>query len=309
MNQDTAKRATVKSGAKGPGRMSSFAGTSALMRLILRRDRIALPIWIVMPALLAVGIASTFQNLYPSAQARQAFAAQVASSPAETALLGPVYAPSLGGLVAWRWIVPGVVVLGLANLFTVIRHTRTNEEAGRRELLGSTVTGRHADMAAALIVTCVADVAAALLVAGGLMGSGLPAAGSLALGLAVAAAGWTIATVAGVAAQLTESAGTAKGIAGAALGLLYLLRAVGDAGESNGLGWLSCLSPVGWPARVRAFAGERWWILALLIGATALLAAVAAALGTRRDIGAGLLPSRLGPATASRGLRGPLALA
>jgi ABC-2 type transport system permease protein len=309
MNLDKATRATVKSGAKGSGRMNSFAGTSALIRLILRRDRIALPIWIVMPALLAVGIASTFENLYPTAQARQAFAAQVASSPAETALLGPVYAPSLGGLVAWRWIVLGVVVLGLANLFTVVRHTRTNEEAGRRELLGSTVTGRHADLAAALIVTCVADVVAALLVAGGLIGSGLPAAGSLALGLAVAAAGWTIAAVAGVAAQLTESAGTAKGIAGATLGLLYLLRAIGAAGESSGLGWLSWLTPLGWAGEMRAFAGERWWTLALFAGVNALLIAVAGGLATRRDIGAGLLPSRLGPATASPGLRSPLALA
>jgi ABC-2 type transport system permease protein len=167
MSLNRGESAIVKPGTKGAGRMSAFAGTGALIRLILRRDRIALPIWIVMPALLAVGVASTFTNLYPTAQARQAFAAQVASSPGETALLGPVYAPTLGGLVAWRWLVPGVVVLGLANLFTVIRHTRTDEEAGRRELLGSTVTGRHAPLAAALITTLIADLVAALLVAGG----------------------------------------------------------------------------------------------------------------------------------------------
>jgi ABC-2 type transport system permease protein len=309
MSPDAVGPATAQSSATGTGKLSSFAGASALVRLIVRRDRLALPIWIVMPALLAVGIASTFVNLYPTAQARQAFAAQVASSPAETALLGAVYAPTLGGLVAWRWIIPGVVVLGLANLFTVIRHTRTDEEAGRRELLGSTVTGRHADLAAALIVTLVADVVAGLLVAGGLTGSGLPAAGSLALGLGVAAAGWTIAAVAAVAAQLTESAGAAKGIAGAAFGLLYLLRAIGAAGTSSGLGWLSWLSPLGWAGEIRAFAGERWWILALFAGAATLLVAVAGALATRRDIGAGLLPSRLGPATASPGLRSPLALA
>jgi ABC-2 type transport system permease protein len=309
MSLNATEATSVKASPAGSGRSSSFAGTSALIRLILRRDRLALPIWIVMPALLAAGIASTFVNLYPTAQARQAFAAQVASSPAETALLGPVYAPSLGGLVAWRWIIPGVVVLGLANLFTIIRHTRTDEEAGRRELLGSTVTGRHAALAAALTVTFVADIVAALLVAGGLIGSGLPGAGSLALGLAVAAAGWTIGAVAGVAAQLTESAGAAKGIAGAAFGLLYLVRAIGAAGASGGWGWLSWLSPLGWAAEVRAYAGERWWILALFIGATALLVAVAGVLATRRDIGAGLLPSRLGPATASPGLRKPLALA
>ena len=296
-------------GATRSPRLSALAGTSALTRLILRRDRIALPLWIVLPALLAVGIVSTFTNMYPTAQARQAFAAQVASSPAETALLGPVYAPTLGGLVAWRWLVPAVVILGLANLFTVIRHTRTDEEAGRCELLGSTVIGRHAALAAALLVTAVADVVAALLVAGGLIASGLPPGGSLALGLALAAAGWTMAAVAGVAAQLTESAGAAKGIAGGVLGLLVLLRAIGDAGQSRGQGWLSWLSPVGWAGRIRPFAGERWWILALFVAISALLLVLAAALATKRDIGAGLLPSRLGPATASPSLRSPLTLA
>jgi ABC-2 type transport system permease protein len=309
MSPNPGGSATAKPGTKGAGRMSTFAGTGALIRLILRRDRIALPIWIVMPALLAVGIASTFTNLYPTAQARQAFAAQVMSSPGETALLGRVYVPTLGGLVAWRWLIPGLVVVGLANLFTVIRHTRTDEEAGRRELLGSTVTGRHAALAAALIATFLADVLAAIVVTGGLTSAGLPAVGSLALGLAVAAASWTIAAVAGVAAQLTESAGAAKGIAGAIFGALYLLRAVGAAGENSGLGWLSWLSPVGWAGEIRAFAGERWWILALLIGGAALLVGVAGALGTRRDIGVGLLPARPGPAAASPGLRNSLALA
>jgi len=202
-----------------------------------------------------------------------------------------------------------VVLLGLANLFTVTRHTRTDEEAGRRELLGSTVTGRHAALAAVLIVTFVADVIAAILVTGGLIGSGLPTAGSLVLGLAVAAAGWTIAAVAGVAAQLTESAGVAKGLAGAIFGLLYLLRAIGSGGGSSGLGWLSWLSPFGWAGEVRAFAGERWQVLALFAGAAVLLIALAAFLSTRRDIGAGLWPARLGAATASPGMRSPLALA
>ncbi len=309
MSLYSAVSATIKPRAPGSGRLSSFAGTGALIRLILRRDRLALPIWIVMPALLAAGIASTFINLYPTAEAQQAFALQVSSSPAETAMLGRVFSPTLGGLVAWRWIIPGVLVLGLANLFTVIRHTRTDEEAGRRELLGSTVIGRRADLAAVLIVTFVADVVAAFLVAGALVGSGFSAVGSVALGLGVAAAGWTIAALASVAAQLTESAGAAKGIAGATFGLLYLLRAIGAAGASNGLGWLSWLSPLGWAGEVRAFADERWWILVLFMGATALLFAAAGALANRRDMGAGLLPSRLGSATASPALRSPLALA
>jgi ABC-2 type transport system permease protein len=289
--------------------MNALVGTGALIRLIVRRDRFALLIWIVLPAFLAASVAAAFNQLYPTPQALQTFAAQVATSPVEVALLGPVFAPTLGGLIAWRWSIMGIVTLGLFSLFTVIRHTRTDEEAGRRELLGSTVVGRHAALSAALIVTFAANLLAALLVAAGLIGIGLPAAGSLALGLAVGGVGWMIASVAGLAAQLTESAGEAQGIAGAVLGLFYLLHVVGAAGENSGTGWLSWVSPVGWAAFIRAFAGERWWVLALLLGTAVLLVPIAFALAARRDIGAGLLPTQPGPAAASPRLRTPLALA
>jgi ABC-2 type transport system permease protein len=116
--------------------------------------------------------------------------------------------------------------------------------------------------------------------------------------------------VAAVAAQLTAGAGPARGIAGAVFGLFYLLRSIGDAGGTNGqLAWLSWLSPLGWARLSRPFAGERWWVLALFAGAVVLFVAAAYALSARRDLGAGLLPARIGPATASPGLRSPLALA
>ncbi len=158
--------------------MNALAGTGALIRLILRRDRIVLPIWIVLVALLAIGIAASFAELYPTAQALQAAADEVAGSPAVVALLGPVFAPTLGGLTAWRWTMQGVFLVGLASLLTVIRHTRTEEETGRRELLGATVVGRQAPLSAALMVTLGADLVLAGIVAGGLISVGLPAAGA-----------------------------------------------------------------------------------------------------------------------------------
>lgn len=206
-------------------KLNAYAGTGALIRLILRRDRLLLLICIVLPALLAVTIAASFNQLYPTDASLQAFASEAASSPGEIALLGPVYAPTLAGLTAWRWTISGAVLVGLGSMLFVVRHTRTEEEAGRFELLGSTVVGRQAALSASLIVTLGANVVIAALVAGGLIAYGLPVAGSVALGLSVAAVGATFAAVAGVAVQLTESAGTAKGIAGAILGLCYLLRA------------------------------------------------------------------------------------
>lgn len=286
--------------------MNALVGTGALIRLILRRDRLVLLIWIVAMALVVIGVADSLPSTYPTAQARQAFAAETTGNPTEVMMIGPVFDSSFGGLTAWRVRGWGALGIGLAGLLTIIRHTRTEEESGRRELLGSTVVGRHAPLSAALIVVLGANLLLAALIAGGLIGLGLPISGSIALGLSIAAAGWMLAAVAAVAAQLTQSAGTARSIAGALLGLFYLMRAIGDAG---GLSWLSWLSPFGWTESVRPFADERWWPFALVLGLIVVLVAEAYALSSQRELGAGLLPPRPGPATASPGLRNPLALA
>ncbi len=287
-----------------------LVGTRPLIRLILRRDRIALPIWIGLVALLGVGVGASFVQLYGTAEEVRTVIAETIASPATIAMLGPVYAPNVGALVAWRWTMQGAIVLGLFSLLTVIRHTRVEEEAGRSELLGSAVVGRFAALTAALAVTLGADLVLAAIVAAGLIAVGLPAAGSAALGLSVACVCWVIAAIAGIAAQVSERSGAARGIAGAAFAVLYLMRSFGDIGGADGrLAWLSWLSPFGWARRTRPFAGERWWIFGLFAGAVVLTTAVAYALAARRDLGAGLVAPRPGPAVGAPGLHSPLALA
>ncbi|MFE0156512.1 ABC transporter permease, partial [Nonomuraea sp. NPDC059007] len=60
---------------------------------------------------------------------------------------------------------------------------------------------------------------------------------------------------------------------------------------------------------MRAFAGERWWVLGLAAVTGPALVAVAAALTRRRDLGAGALQPRRGPADAPPYLSSPLGLA
>ncbi|HUL98379.1 MAG TPA: ABC transporter permease, partial [Mycobacterium sp.] len=133
----------------------------------------------------------------------------------------------------------------------------------------------------------------------------VPAAGSLAFGLALACSGLVFTAVAGVAAQLSPSARFARGAAFAALALAFTLRAVGDAGA----GAISWLSPLGWSLQVRPYAGDRWWVLALHLATAAVLIAVAYRLLARRDVGAGLIAERPGPGEARPSLRGPFSLA
>jgi ABC-2 type transport system permease protein len=289
--------------------MTEFTGAAALLRLILRRDRLGLLIWIALVSLAPIAIASSFIQLYPTAAALEAVADASMRTPTTIGMLGVVYSPTVGGLVAWRSGLQSAILIGTVSLLLVIRHTRGEEETGRRELLGATVVGRLAPLAAALIAVLGANLVIAALITGGLIGLGLPAAGSLALGLSAGAVGWVCAAAGGVAAQLSERAGAARGIGLAAFGAAYMVRIIGDtAGRESGWSWLSWLSPLGWARLTRAFAGERWPVFALFLGLTVALITAAFALVARRDLGAGLLPTRPGPA-ASSSLRSPLALA
>lgn len=286
--------------------MTTLVGTGRLIRFILRRDRVLLPVWLIWITIIPIVTVSAFESLYPTQDLLDTAVEAFGTNPAFRALLGPVFGSSIGSLVAWRASLV-VVVVGVVAVLAVIRHTRVEEESGRRELIGSTVVGRHAPLAAALIVVIGASVVLGLLLTAGLSATGLPVAGSLALGLQFTLVAVVFAGVGAVAAQLTETAGGARAIGLSTLALFYVIRAAGDAGSD--LGWLSWLSPIGWGQQLRPFGGERWWVLGLLLVTAALLTAAASALSGRRDVGGGLFPPRLGPAVGSPMLRSPLALA
>jgi ABC-2 type transport system permease protein len=290
--------------------MNAMAGTGKLVRLILRRDRVLMPLWVLFVAVVPLSYVAAINELTPTAAGRQAYADASAHNAGFVALYGQLSGSTLGELVAWRaGFIP--VMIGLLSMLTVIRHTRTEEEAGRRELLGATVVGRHAGLAAALVATFGANLVLGALVALAMISQDLPAAGSWAFAAEFVASGWVFAAIAAVAAQLTSSARGARGIATVTLGAAFVFRLVGDiSGLGDGaLAWLSWLSPIGWVHRIHPYSGARWWPATLAAGVTAVLALVAVALSARRDVGAGLLPPRPGPASAAPGLRSPLALA
>ncbi|MGH8915656.1 MAG: ABC transporter permease [Acidimicrobiia bacterium] len=288
--------------------MTGLAGTGKLIRFIARRERVRLSVWLLVLASVPIVTADAFIELYPTAASREALLATVATSPALTALLGPLLDPGIGGLTAWRSGTLGAFFVALMAILTMVRHTREEEETGRRELLGSTVLGRHAPLAAASVVTIGAGVVLGGALAAGLTGVGLPAAGSIAFGFGFTGVAVAFAGVGALAAQLTEASSTARGVGVAVAGLAFALRMGGDTG-GEGLEWMSWLSPIGWFSRLQPFAGERWWVLALWISVGAVMAITAVAIASSRDVGAGAFPPRPGPARAGAGLRGVFGLA
>jgi ABC-2 type transport system permease protein len=291
--------------------MSGFTGTGRLFWLALRRDRIVASAWILGLFLYAYSQAASIIALYPT-QAdldRLARTAEgVGANPAVVAIQGPAYqAHTYGGATAWQLVTPWVFLLGLMSLLLMTRHTRQEEETGRAELVSAGVVGRYAWLAAALLYVLAVNAVLAVITSLAFIAMGLPAAGSVALVVECVLGGLVFAGVAAITAQLTEFARPANGMAFAVLGAAFLLRAIGD--TSGELSWLSWLSPIGWAERFRPFAGERWWVLLLPVTLLTVLLVAASALLVRRDVGAGALPTRLGPAAAPSWLRSPLALA
>jgi ABC-2 type transport system permease protein len=296
--------------------VSQLTGTGRLARLALRRDRVQLPIWIAGLVVTVAGSTSSVAGLYPTERDRLALTISTANSPVGLMTNGLVSGASLGAVLAAQGLLFVITAAALMSTFAVVRHTRQNEEAGRTELVGAAVVGRHASLTAALIVVAGANVVLGLLSALTLIAYDLPLGGSLLWGATSAAVGITFAAIAAVAAQFSSTSRGANGIAAAVLGVAFLLRAVGDAlGEvvDGGLrvisAWPSWLSPLGWGQQVRPFDRDQWWVLAIFAAAVVVLVAVAFTLTSHRDVGAGLRAVKPGPPVAPPGLSSPLGLA
>ena len=285
---------------------TSVTGVGHLLRLVLRRDRVRLPLWVVGLGGTIVASALAVPPLYDTPEKIAGYARTVGASPVSYLMSGrQVGLDTLGGIVANE--ISQVAQLGICLMvvFLVVRHTRAEEESGRAELLRSTVLGRDAATLAGLVYGVVSALLVGAITTTSMLAAGLDAGGSLTYGTGLALLGVAYTAVTLVAVQLSTSARGALGIAGAAVAVGYLVRGLG-AMEDNALVWFS---PFGWAQGMDAFGDERWWPAALLLGFTAALLAVAARLMAHRDFGGGLLATRPGPARAGWQLRTSFGLA
>ncbi|MGW7085208.1 ABC transporter permease [Streptomyces sp. NPDC054871] len=301
---------TVATGAVGSTPRTShssaqLAGTGALLRLALRRDRVMMPVWVIVVSGLVLSMPGALEQTYGTAAERAEAMRSMNANSSMRALYSPVFGDSVGALSAWRIGVYAAILAAVMSLIVVVRHTREEEETGRQEMLSAAMVGRRAPLTAALLAAFAANAAVGLLIAGGMAGQG--SAGALALGLGVAGTGMLFATMAAIVAQLTESARLAKGLTSGVLGAAYVLKAAGDAGSEGGSSVLTWLSPLGWAQNLRAYAGERWWVLLLIAAAIVAQGSFAYGLAGRRDVGMSFLPTRPGPAKGGIATAGGLA--
>ena len=288
-----------------------MTGLGALVRLAVRRNRWFLAVWLLGLFAVVPATAAAYEQVIPDPAQARLIIEGLSNNPTMRAMLGPPFSlTEPGGFTVWRVGTFVATVAGVMAILGTIRLTRADEEAGRTELVRSGVVGRHAPLAAAVLVGLAASALLGLLVTAGMVAVGTDPTGSVAFGLGMALTAAVFVGVGALTAQLTSSAHAARGIALAVLGAAYLVRALADGvGADSPLRRLQWMSPVEWMALARPYAVERWWVLALPAALTAALVALAVRLEARRDHGSGPWPPRPGPPRAGNLLSSPAGLA
>ncbi|MGX8702220.1 ABC transporter permease [Caproiciproducens sp.] len=281
----------------------SFTGTKNLAKLYFRRDRWLLLLWTVLPVLMAISVAKSamaYQDI-------QLFIKELTINSLISSILGPGMSSNIAGVVVWRSTGQIAIILGIAMMLTVIRHTRSEEEAGRSEMLRAYVTGRYASLTAALSITGVSSLMAGLLVAIYFISLGQAAGSSLLYGATIALIGYVHAGIGALVAQLSKGTDKARGLALAFAGAEIFFLLVNN-GQGAYSGW-ALLSPMAWHRLTQPFYTDRVWTLILMVILVAIPVVSAYVLSARRDLGEGVLPERSGRDQAAAGFSSPLALA
>lgn len=293
-----------------------IAGIKPLIRLILRRDRLKLPLWTIGIVLSLLSMVPLLKETYGDPTSLATLFQTFGLNPAGLFLTGPMDAPTFGALMTIETVLWWGLLIAFMNTFFIVRHTRHNEEIGAQELILSGQVHRSASLTSALLVAFVVNAAIALGI-----GAGMGLAGDIwgggsgwLFGLAFGAFGFAWAAISACVVQLVQSARSANGMLAGLIGISFIVRGIGDfLGTKDAAGiiqpaWVSMPSPFGWMQATRSLTLPQWQPLLIPLVVSAVLIPLALFLLSKRDVGFGLLPSRAGRRRASSLLKKPIGL-
>ena len=292
-------------------------GLWTMIRLILRRDRIKLPLTFLIAVLSLASMIPLLNNVYGDAESIAVLYNTMNLNPSMLFMAGPIDAPTFGSLVTIETLLWWGMGFAIINTMLVVRHTRHNEEIGAQELLLSGQAGRASSLVAVLLVALAFNLLVALGVGAGieLVNDGYwQSSSSWLYGAAFAVFGFVWAGLAAVVVQLVESGRSANGILMGLVGLTFVGRGIGDfMGKVNEQGlhepaMINAFNPFGWLQATRPLHEPDWAPLLISVGAAFLAIGLGFLLLARRDVGAGLLPGRRGKQRAGHFLSTSLGL-
>ncbi len=287
---------------------SPWTGTTHLIWLALRRDRLRLAVWVTALTLTMLYTPNALELAYPE-HVQRLTRVELMRTPAAMLMGGPMFGRNetdLGVMTANELMLTLIVATSILAILTVIRHTRTEECSGAAELVAASPVGRYARTAAALSLVLAVNVVIAAAMTVAMAASGFAVTDTAAMCIGVAAVAMVFGAVAAVTAQLWRTSRAATGAALATLALAALIRGIGDVIDNSG-SVLSWFSPIAWAQQMRAFVDPRWWPLGLLVALTVALVAIAGLLEARREYDDAIVVSS-GDHPGARPLRGVLGL-
>ncbi|MGN6189021.1 MAG: polyketide antibiotic transporter [Conexibacter sp.] len=212
-----------------------------------------------------------------------------------------------GGYVAWRVGGFGAIFASAWGLLAAVRALRTEEDAGRWELLLAGAVRRRAAYLAVLGAIAGGWLVLWLGMWLGCTAGGLAAGGSAYLALAALTPAFVFAGVGALVSQIAPTRRLALELGMVVLAIAFLLRTIAD--TASGAAWLRWATPLGWAEQLRAFADPRPAVLLLPLLTAAALLALAGRIALRRDVGSGLIATHDRRAPRLRLLSSPTAQA
>jgi ABC-2 type transport system permease protein len=309
---------SVASGLAAPPRRAEVAprgaglrAARALARQAFRDARIRTFAFAYLFAIYSYIQPAGFRHAYPTLGDRISFAHSFAGNDAIRLFYGyPYDVVTIGGYSAWRVGGSLAIVAAVFGVLAAVRALRTEEDAGRMELVVAGAVGRQTAYLSALAAIAGGVLILWLAETVGFILGGLPAGGSAYLALSTAAVVAVFVGMGALVSQLAPTRRIALELGVALVGVSWLMRVVAD--TSGSAGPLRWATPLGWAEEMRPFAGTRPEVLLLFFAASTLLLGAAGLISARRDVGRGLIAgadsaqprfSLLGSATA-QALRG-----
>jgi ABC-2 type transport system permease protein len=292
-----------------------MSATSALLRFRARRDRINVPVWVLVMAASVLFVAAALASTYNTVELRTAVVRLAAVDPTLLALRGAPDGTSAGAFFMTEIGAYLGMLVAFMNTFLAVRHTRADEQLGRTEVVLATAASRTSMNVSLLLLAVVANVLVGVFSALAALAGGYRGIGVWVLGAELTATGLAFFAIGFLFAQVFSTSRAANGWGVAAIGLFWVLAAAGAATgtvSKDGLhvtpGAAIWLGPIGWGLETHPFTQNNGWPALLSLAFAAVLVVVAVLLQHGRDTGAGLIASRPGRTAASVLLRGPVGL-
>ncbi|MDO5670359.1 MAG: hypothetical protein Q4G50_10165 [Corynebacterium sp.] len=282
-----------------------------MIALNLRLRRSFIIIWcLALWAFLAV-FPPAYENYYPTAEDREAFVLGMQRNAGMTAMWGPVESPAtLGQIVMWEAGSMMIILGSVMAVLLIVGLHRRSETLGLTELQLSTGINRMAPAATAVLTTAIVAAivgagSTAVLALSGLYVEEMPVEGAVSSGAVIALTMLGSALLAQLVLLLVSDPAALTRTGLMTIAGSFVVRSVAD---SEDIGWLNWVSPLGWKTVVHPYVNDDWMAFGKIAIIGILAAGVVFIAERWREYGSALVAVPSLTPRRTRDIRGPLHL-